>query len=98
MIEKTINLLGLRARDRVTGFRGTITSVSFDLYGCVQVALSPDAKEDQTKLDHGHWFDVARAELIADAERVMPVPAFAARAGEPANYDHGPADKAPPKV
>lgn len=94
MIEQTLNMLGLKARDKVTGFRGTITSVSFDLYGCVQIALTPDAKEDQTKLDHGHWFDVHRIESNED-NRVMAVPDFKAMAtkGQPSTYRHGASEK-----
>lgn len=96
MIEQSINLLGLKARDKVTGYRGTITSISFDLYGCVQVALTPDAKEGEGKLEHGHWFDVHR--LDVSNTRVMPVPDFKAMATKPEEFSHGPADKAPPKI
>lgn len=32
---KHIDLLGLKAEDKVTGFKGVITTLSFDLYGCV---------------------------------------------------------------
>lgn len=97
MIEKTINMLGRKARDRVTGYRGTITSVCFDLYGCVQVWLTPDAAEGQTKLEHGHWFDVARMEFTTDV-RVMPVPMFGGAKTDPQEYAHGPAEKAPPRA
>lgn len=90
MIEKTIDLLGLKASDRVTGFKGTISSVCFDLYGCVQVALTPPAGADG-KLGDGHWFDVGRLE-VGD-KRAMPVPRFAERAAEPTAYDRGPAEK-----
>lgn len=98
MIEQTINLLGLRARDKITGYQGTITSVYFDLYGCVQAAITPDAPADATKLDHGHIFDVQRLD-VADT-RVMPVPDFRQMAtqGTPQTYTHGPAEKSPPKV
>lgn len=91
MIDETIALLGRVASDKVTGFRGVITSASFDLYGCVQVALTPPAPADGQELKHGHWFDVNRVQVSAD--RVMPVPDFDAKGDQPENYTHGAAIK-----
>jgi len=93
MIEETIQYLGLRGRDKVTGFDGTVSSVCFDLYGCVQLALAPPVDKDG-KLPTSHWFDVHRIEL--SAVRLMDVPDFKAMArkkDEPKTYEHGPADK-----
>jgi hypothetical protein len=95
MINETINWLGLRARDKVTGFEGVIASVHFDLYGCVQVVITPPKMADG-KLGDGHYFDVHRIELIP-GERVMPVPDFQAVARKPSEYNHGPAEKPLPK-
>ena len=71
--------LGHKARDRVTGFKGTITSMSFDLFGCVQAGLTPEVINDKTtgKLELGssHWFDCNRLELLTD-ERIIPLPDF----------------------
>lgn len=83
-----IELLGKTAKDRVTGFQGVIATVSFDLYGCVQAAISPPVDKDG-KLPDGRWFDVNRLEIV-DEKRVMPVPEFAAK---PAEHKHGPAEK-----
>lgn len=91
MITKTIDLLGRRGKDKVTGFEGIIASACFDLYGCVQVVLTPP-KADDGKLPDGHWFDVARIELLP-GEPVMRRPDFAALASEPEVYDRGPAEK-----
>lgn len=71
-----INLLGLKASDKVTGFSGVITSVSFDLYGCIQLVVSPPVGSDGKKPD-GHWFDLNRLDIDHNGERVMNVPAFA---------------------
>jgi hypothetical protein len=96
MIEQTINLLGLRATDKITGVKGVVTSVCFDLYGCVQAIVSPPAKENG-EIQQGHWFDVNRLDVeFTDDFRVMPVPDFAARAATPAGYDHGAAPKPEP--
>lgn len=83
-----IDLLGKTAKDRVTGFQGVVSSVSFDLYGCIQVALTPPVDKDG-KLVDGRWFDVNRL-LVVDESRVMPVPKW----GEsPKKHDYGPAEK-----
>jgi hypothetical protein len=84
-----INLLGKTAEDRVTGLRGVMESVSFDLYGCVQIALKPPLDKDG-KMQDGRWFDAARLKIDETIERRMPVPTFAKK---PAEHDHGPAEK-----
>ena len=95
MIEmETIQLLGSSGKDKVTGFSGVVTSVSFDLYGCICVALAPEVKDG--KLGDSHWFDVQRVEYASD-DRVMAVPKFASVAREPKKYTHGPADKPSPR-
>lgn len=87
-----IDLLGMTGEDKVTGFLGVITSVSFDLYGCVQLALTPAVDEKGGILD-GRWLDANRIE-IQDVPRVMPVPSFAAK---PAEHNYGPAEKGRPR-
>lgn len=72
--EKHIKLLGYKARDKVTGFEGIITSVSFELYGCIQIILTPQAKNNN-KVEHGDWFDVTRLK-IQSKNPVMDLPAF----------------------
>jgi|WetSurMetagenome_2_1015567.scaffolds.fasta_scaffold587726_2 hypothetical protein len=78
-----MNHLGLKARDKVTGLTGVITSVSFDLYGCIQMVVTPAAKPEG-ELMGGCWFDWNRLEIL-DADPVMPCPAF--------DYEKGAADK-----
>lgn len=73
-VEKTLKLLGLRATDKVTGYTGVITSVSFDLYGCVQVIINPGVGQDG-KLKDCLWFDVSRL-TIGSTKPVMPLPDF----------------------
>lgn len=93
MIETTIDLLGRKGTDRVTGYSGVITTVTFDLYGCIQVILTP-AKGADGKMGELHWFDVNRIE-IAKGKRVMPRPAFAPMASHQ-DYEKGPAAKPAP--
>lgn len=86
--QEHLDLLGKTGKDRVTGFVGVISSISFDLYGCVQVVLCPPLDKDG-KMQDGRWFDANRIE-ITNHERCMPVPQFAAR---PQEHMHGPAEK-----
>jgi len=67
-------LLGLRVKDKVTGFKGVCTSVSYDLYGCVQVIINPGC-DKEGKLGEGAWFDVNRVDLL-DSTAVMIAPDF----------------------
>ncbi len=89
-----IDLLGKTGKDRVTNFQGVVSSVSFDLYGCVQVALSPPV-DKEGKLVDGRWFDVHRIEVV-EHDRKMPVPLFGAvvqYGATPEQHTHGPAEK-----
>jgi hypothetical protein len=72
-IDEYVSMLGRTATDKVTGFTGVVSTVSFDLYGCIQIVLVPKAKDDEVKT--GSWFDVNRLSFLA-VERVMPVPDF----------------------
>jgi hypothetical protein len=92
-----IDLLGKTAKDRVTGFQGVVSSVSFDLYGCLQAAISPPLDKDGKYVD-GRWFDVNRLEIV-DENRAMPVPAFGKVefGATPATHTHGPAEKPVPR-
>ena len=91
MIQETINLLGKRGRDKITGVEGVVECVTFDLYGCVQIILRQKVKEDG-KIPASGWLDVQRI-VVQDDERVMNVPDFNAVAVKPAEYPNGPAEK-----
>ena len=86
---KHMNLLGLNAKDRVTGFEGVVSTLSFDLYGCIQAVLTPPVDKDGKKQD-GAWFDVSRL-TITNQTPVMEVPNF--MEGPTAEGKHGPAEK-----
>jgi len=99
-IREHLGWLGFPATDKVTGFAGVVSSICFDLYGCVQVALSPKVREG--KMEDGRWFDVSRLHRLGNGSRIMPVPTFALQPqggeaaqypGGPQPYTHGPADK-----
>jgi hypothetical protein len=67
-------LLGKQGQDKVTRLKGTITSLSYDLYGCIQVILTPQL-DKKGELPNPGWLDVSRIE-ITNHESVMPMPDF----------------------
>lgn len=73
-MKQYFDLLGLQVRDKVTAFEGVVTSIGFDLYGCVQAIVNPPMKEP-AKLEEGRWFDVKRLEVMNNTP-VMEVPLF----------------------
>jgi hypothetical protein len=72
IVETSLQLLGCKGTDKVTGFTGFISTVGFDAYGCVQLALTPPKIKDQ-KLFESYWFDVKR---VTVGKRVMDVPDY----------------------
>lgn len=75
--KKHMELLGKEVVDLVTGFEGVVTSIGFDLYGCIMVIVSPPSKDG--KKQDGEWFDVSRLKVRTHSP-VM----------EPPNYSFGP--------
>lgn len=74
LIASHLAKLGLPVKDQVTGYIGVVTSVTFDLYGCVQGFVTPAA--DKTgAIAEGRWFDIVRLTPLKD-KPVMPQPDF----------------------
>ena len=71
---RAMELLGMKVVDKVTGFKGVVTSVSYDLYGCVQAVVSPPIDKEGKRGD-GRWFDTHRLK-ITSKKPVMPIPDF----------------------
>ena len=69
-IKKHLDKLGKKAIDRITGFEGVVTSVGFDLYGCIQAVLTPPANESEMK--SGIWLDINRLSIIDDVVVLEP--------------------------
>lgn len=90
-MESVVALLGHRGRDRITEVTGVITSVNFDLYGCVQACLHRGVDKDGKQLET-FWYDVQRIEILT-LVRVMEPPAFGDVPA--ARYDNGAAEKPP---
>lgn len=79
-----LGILGKPVCDKVTGFKGIATSVCFDLYGCVQVIVTPSVDDGK----EGRWFDYHRLKVKSE-KRVMPLPAY----GQTNYAERGPAEK-----
>ena len=77
---KDINLLGLKVRDTVTGFTGVVTTISYDLYGCVQAIVTPSVDSKTQRREDGQWFDTKRLVVLAKTP-VMDQPSFQKVAG-----------------
>lgn len=86
-VEAHVTLLGKTVKDKITGFEGIVSSVSFDLYGCIQAVVSPPLDKDG-KLADGRWFDVNRLDVTKET-RAMPIPEYSA----PVSHRQGPSEK-----
>jgi hypothetical protein len=69
--EDNLDILGHKVVDKVTKFKGTATSVCFDLYGCIQVSVCSTSKKGANS--SVQWFDIDRLDRVGDT-RVMEPP------------------------
>lgn len=73
-VRNHLDMLGKRVTDKVTGFNGVVTSVSFDLYGCVTGLVHPGAEKEGKLLDQ-LWFDISRLS-VTNTDPVMQRPNY----------------------
>ncbi len=76
IINDSIDLLGKKVKDKITCSSGVVTSVCFDLYGCIQVIVKPQKidKEGNPIASIG-WIDINRLSIISN-KLVMNRPDF----------------------
>ena len=67
-----LKLLGWRVKDIITGIEGVVTSVDFNLYGCVQ-AIVQAAADEKGIIPDGRWFDVSRLAPIGERPVMAPI-------------------------
>jgi len=89
-VRQHLTILGKKAKDKITKVSGIATSISFDLYGCIQATIDRGVDKDGKSYPYD-WYDVGR--LIIKGKPVMKVPDF--EFGEVAKGRKGPATKAP---
>jgi hypothetical protein len=73
--------MGLTAKDKITGFKGVITSRTQFINGCNRYGIEPPMDKDG-KLPEAHAFDEARIEVI-DGANHSAMAREAATSGEP---------------
>lgn len=74
LIKNSLAMLGSRMKDKITGFAGVVTSITFDAYGCVQALVTPPYDKEKDKIPESYWVDVKR--LVQDGKRAMDAPDF----------------------
>lgn len=73
-IKKHMNLLGMEVQDKVTGMKGIVGTISFDLYGCIQATITPKVNKT-TEKPISYWYDVSRLKILKK-KPVMKRPDF----------------------
>ena len=91
MKDKHLDLLGSYVEDRITRATGVVTSICFDLYGCIQATVHLGMNPDGSFREQA-WFDVSRLRVLSD-ERAMQVPNFEWTPETIASGGKGPAEK-----
>ena len=57
--------LGMKARDKVTGFEGIIVSRTEFLNGCVRYSIQPELNKKDKTIPSEAWFDEQQIEIIS---------------------------------
>ena len=58
--------LGMKAKDKLTGFQGVCMATAQYLTGCDQILLVPDQLGEHGKRLEGEWFDDVRIERVGN--------------------------------
>lgn len=96
IMAEAFNMLGTKVKDKITGFSGVVTSLNFDLFGCIQVFVTPKYNKESTNPHTGHYFDICRLEC---SSRIMDVPQFnKVPRSQDDLYQHGPVIKSNPRT
>jgi hypothetical protein len=90
--EKVIDMLGCKVKDKMTGITGTLTSVCFDLYGCIQCVINPGIVKDGKAVESHGWIDINRIEVKTKSKKIMEHPDFTVKYPS-IKHVQGPADK-----
>ena len=92
---KYMDLLGFTCRDLVTGFEGVAESVSYDLYGCIQICIRAPYDQSNSKMPEARWIDGQRLLTISN-KPVIEVPNFSQHGvftkSKKVKKENGPAD------
>lgn len=72
IMESHLKLLGHQVRDNVTGFKGVVTSISFDIVGCIQGWVTPPVDKKSGAIVDGRWLDTARLTRLSKSPVYKP--------------------------
>jgi len=61
--------IGLKGKDKITGFEGTITGFCQYVTGCSQYLLAPPVDKEGKHVD-GRWFDEHRITVDPDTQKI----------------------------
>jgi len=75
IVEQSVKFLGKKVKDKISGRKGIVTSVCFDLYGCIQIVIDEQKTDKDGKAVSFGWFDINRAEIITN-KTIMDFPDF----------------------
>ena len=70
-MKEHFKLLGFKVVDKVIGFKGVVTSISFDLSGCIQALVCPEVNASGVPGD-SRWFDTKRLKIISKIPIISP--------------------------
>ena len=76
-LDKNLEWLGWKVKDKVTGFVGVVNHVGVDLYGCLVCLVQPPAitkKEEGQSMPNQQWFDLARLQKQGSKRVMEPIP------------------------
>lgn len=75
IIEQCVAFLGKKVEDKISKRKGIVTSVCFDLYGCIQVVVDEQKLDKEGKAMTFGWVDINRLNILKSKE-IMPHPDF----------------------
>lgn len=78
--------LGNQARDRITGFAGTVVAITEWLNGCRRITIQPNALHDGKPID-SYTFDAEQMEKLEEGPQINPM-----RTGGPSMAPQRPRD------
>lgn len=61
------NCMGFTARDKVTGFTGTVFGYIHYMTGCDQILIIPPVNSEGKRVE-GEWFDIQRVEAVPEGD------------------------------
>jgi len=64
--------MGIKVKDKITGFSGIITGYCSYITGCDQCLLQPEVKSDGDFVS-ARWFDVTRLEVIIEEKKSVKI-------------------------